>query len=154
MATFLSPPPDVAPIVIYNDGGGVVDDYLRQARVYTVEGRRVEIRGSCRSACIVALSVPTVCVAPGAEVKAHQAYDKNTGKVMPEYTARLLEALPPAIQRRLEGHVQVNYTTDATLTYTQLVQLGVRPCKGPVPREQLPFTVAMKLRLQNWRLWP
>ena len=91
MSPFLYPPPDIKqPVVIYNDGGGLVTKYFEQAYRYKMEGRRVEIRGSCRSACILALSVPNVCVSPAAEVKAHNAYEKYTGVRRPDVTEEML----------------------------------------------------------------
>jgi hypothetical protein len=74
MQDFLHTPLGSAPVAIIEDGGGYVTEYQRKAQQYTFEGRRVEIRGSCRSACVLALSVPDVCVAPGAVVRAHHAY--------------------------------------------------------------------------------
>jgi phage baseplate assembly protein gpV len=129
MGAFLSPPADVRqPVVIYNDSGGIVIDYEKAAARYRLEGRKVEIRGSCRSACILALSVPTVCVSPGAIVKAHHAYEVGTRTPRVDVTERMLGELPPKISQRLSGKVDVNYNTSATLTYTQLVSLGVASC--------------------------
>ncbi len=71
--SFLFPPPPPAAIVIVDDGGGVIADYRRAAIKYNLEGREVRIAGSCRSACLLALSVKKVCVWPEAEVKDHLA---------------------------------------------------------------------------------
>jgi|688.fasta_scaffold83389_8 hypothetical protein len=129
MGAFLHPPADVRqPVVIISDGGGIVIDYEKAAARYRLEGRKVEIRGSCRSACILALSVPTVCVSPGAIVKAHHAYEVGTRTPRVDVTERMLGELPPKISQRLSGKVDVNYNTSATLTYTQLVSLGVASC--------------------------
>jgi hypothetical protein len=128
MATFLAPPPGNSPVVITNDGGGLVNKYFEQAYAYRIQGRRVEIRGSCRSACVLALSVPDVCVSPGAVVKAHQAYEEWTGKLRPDYTEAMLDRLPPKIKTALSGKIQRNYTADSILTYDELRALGVADC--------------------------
>lgn len=126
---FLYPPPDVRqPVVIYEDGGGLVDKYIAQAHQYALENRRVEIKGSCRSACTLALSVPSVCVAPGAVVKMHQAYEIYSGRERPDITNKMLNELPVNIRQRLEGHISRDYTAEATLTYDDLRHLGIPDC--------------------------
>lgn len=128
MSQFLSPPPNHAPVAIYNDGGGLVENYIQQAYKYRLEGRAVQIRGSCRSACLMALSVPKVCVSPGAVVKAHHAYEQNTGKVREDYTSRMLSELPSSIRNKLNGKITVAYNPEATLDYAELRKLGVSDC--------------------------
>lgn len=76
MTGFLYAPPNISePVVITNDGGGLVEHYAQIAIEYGLEKRRVEIRGSYRSACSLALGIPTVCVGPGAQVMFHHAYE-------------------------------------------------------------------------------
>ena len=58
MGDFTAPPPNNAPVAIYEDGGGLVKKYQEMAFQYKLEGRKVKILGSCRSACVLALSVP------------------------------------------------------------------------------------------------
>ncbi len=129
MSPFLYPPPSIVqPVVIKEDGGGIVTDYIKAAYDYKAQNRRVEIRGSCRSACTLALSVPNVCVGPGAVVKWHHAYEPASGAVRYDITDLMLERLPFRIRSRIQGHIQVNYNPDATLTYRQLVELGVKDC--------------------------
>jgi len=129
MSPFLYPPPNIQqPVVIYNDGGGLVTKYMDQAYRYKMEGRRVEIRGSCRSACLLALSVPNVCVSPAAEVKAHNAYEVDTGIRRPDVTREMLAELPKQIKQRLEGKIQNQYNAAATLDYYELRSLKVPDC--------------------------
>lgn len=131
MSQFLYTPPNNAPVVIYADGGGLVNNYFDKAHQYTLEGRRVEIRGSCRSACLLALSVKNVCVGPGAVVKAHHAYEQTTGAVRSDYTDRMLSELPRAVKDRLAGKIQKNYNPAATLDYSELRALGIPACGKP-----------------------
>ena len=128
MQDFIHTPPGSAPVAIYEDGGGLVETYQNKAYQYALENRVVEIHGSCRSACLLALSVPKVCVYPGAVVRAHQAYEKYTDKVRPDVTAQMLSSLPYKIKVTLEGKVQKNYTSATTLSYAELKELGVPSC--------------------------
>ena len=120
-------------IVIRNDGGGDVDEFYNQANKYTRTGQRVEIRGSCRSACTFALIVPNVCVAPGAVVKWHLAYETISKVRRYDISANMLSELPPRIKEviRLEN-LTADYNPRATLTYSQLIELGIPDCDSGV----------------------
>lgn len=128
MGDFVAPPPNHEPVAIYEDGGGLVKKYEEMAYQYRLEGRQVKILGSCRSACVLALSVPKVCVGPNAVVKAHQAYEKDTGMVRPDITAIMMSNLPVQIRQRLEPNISKYYNAKTTLRYDDLVSLGVKPC--------------------------
>lgn len=134
MQDFLHTPMGSAPVAIYEDGGGIVTAYQRKAQQYTLEGRQVEIHGSCRSACILALSVPDVCVAPGAVVKAHFAYEYYTKTIREDVTQEMLRALPYNIQNVLRANIQVKYNEGSTLTYEELKGLGIADCQHHKPR--------------------
>jgi hypothetical protein len=132
MTAFLYPPPAIEqPVIIRNDGGGVVVDYEAQLAIYKVQNRRIEIRGSCRSACTLALAAPNVCVGPGAEVKWHHAFQPTGHIVRDDVTERMLSQLPSKIQNRIRGNVTVDYNPNATLNYRQLVELGIKSCDAP-----------------------
>jgi hypothetical protein len=128
MPGFLSPPPPDYPVVITQDYGGYVAEYENAAFNYREKGVRVEIRGQCRSACTLALTVPNVCVAEGAIVAWHQAYEPNTHRLRPDVTNRMLANMPPRIKQHLEGKIQASYTTEATLNYSDLRSLGIPDC--------------------------
>ena len=128
MTGFLDAPPPPAAIIITEDRGGVVDKYYRAAYVYRTQKRRVEIRGSCRSACILALSVPNVCVAPEGLVKAHQAYDQKTGLIRPEITKQMLDRLPKQVRSALDGKIETHYSPQGTLDYNKLRSAGIPKC--------------------------
>lgn len=125
---FTTPPPNMEPVAIYDDGGGLVDKYREAAYQYRLEGRQVKILGSCRSACILALSVPNVCVGPEAVVMAHHAYGLYSGKIKPETTKAILDELPDNISQVIGPNIQKEYTRGATLTYEELLALGVPSC--------------------------
>lgn len=128
MGDFTAPPPNNAPVAIYEDGGGLVKKYQQMALQYQLEGRKVKILGSCRSACVMALSVPNVCVGQNAVVKAHMAYESDTGVRRPDITAVMMESLPVKIRQRLEPNITQEYNRKTTLYYRDLVNLGVKPC--------------------------
>ena len=130
MTGFLDMPPMPAPIVITDDRGGDVGEYSYAARLYKRQNRRVEIRGSCRSACLLALSVPNVCVTTNSVVKAHHAYEKAMGAIRYDITKQMLDTLPAAIQRALNGKIEKHYSVQATLGYFQLRLLGIRDCSA------------------------
>ena len=132
MQDFIHPPAGLEPVAIYEDGGGLVTEYQNRAIQYRLENRRVEIHGSCRSACILALSVPNVCVYPTAVVKAHHAYEKYTQKTREDITQQMMSALPTKIRNSLEHSVQTQYTPASTLTYAELRDLGVSACSQKV----------------------
>lgn len=125
---FTTPPPNMQPVAIYEDGGGLVDKYRIMAAQYRLEGRQVKILGSCRSACVLALSVPNVCVGPGAVVKAHHAYEEKSGKVRPDITASMMQDLPYNIRSKIEPNIGREYNSGSTLTYRELIGLGIPDC--------------------------
>ena len=133
---FTAPPPNMEPVAIYNDGGGLVEQYRLAAYKYRMEGRQVKILGSCRSACVLALSVPNVCVGPDAVVKAHHAYEKNTGVVRVDITESMMRELPDNIRREIEPNIQRQYNSGATLTYRKLLALGVPDCNNAHPQKK------------------
>jgi len=124
---FINPPND-GPVVIYNDGGGVVTSYQNAVYRYNYSHRRVEIRGSCRSACTLALAVNNVCVGPGAILKWHHAYNPQTGAPVYSVTNDMMAMTPTKIRRLVEPNIGINYNPNATLNYQQLVALGVPDC--------------------------
>jgi len=121
-------PPSSGPVVIVNDGGGLVDRYKNAVYRYSLEKRRVEIRGSCRSACTLALAVPTTCVGPGAVLKWHHAYNQDTGIPVYSVTQEMMAMTPSNVRRVVEPNIGIEYNEGATLTYRQLVRLGVPDC--------------------------
>lgn len=132
MGVFIAPPPSAQQaIVIYDDRGGEVTDYEWAMNKYNAENRRVEIRGSCRSACTMALGVKNVCVGRDAVLKWHHAYEKSTGIVREDVTNIMLSYMPPRIRAQLNGKIEKHYNPSATLNYDQLVSLGIKSCDAP-----------------------
>ena len=142
MTGFLDAPPAPAAIVITEDGGVQLDKFAYAAAQYRKEHRRVVIDGSCRSACCLALSVQDVCVTPRAAVKFHYAYEFGTYRPRYDIINQMLSVIPTSIRIAVDGHLQRNYSAQATLYYSELKSLGIRDCasRGATPnfRAQTP----------------
>lgn len=59
------------PIVILNDRGGNVMEAIKHRNQLARSGRPVEVRGYCRSACTIYITLPNACLGPGATVGFH-----------------------------------------------------------------------------------
>ena len=128
MFDFIFPPDDVKPIIILDDRGGRVSDYIKAAQNYTDQGREVRIIGLCWSACSLALSVPNVCVGPMATVMFHDAYNLTSGQTDSAATKYLLDRLPVKIQKAVGGMIQKDFHAEATLDAEKLMTLGIKKC--------------------------
>lgn len=72
------PAPTEVPIFdrvrVTNNPGGVVDNFLKDAMKFLMDGAVIEIEGECSSACTLFTTVPTACVLPGAKLRFHAPY--------------------------------------------------------------------------------
>jgi hypothetical protein len=73
-------------VVIANDGGGNVENYLSERRRLEHLGLPIEIRGRCASACVIFYSLPTACMASGARLEFHAV--SGGGPLGPSVQAR------------------------------------------------------------------
>ena len=128
MFDFILPPEDHKPVVILDDRGGRVSDYVTMAERYTNEGREVRIIGLCWSACSLALSVPNVCVGSMATIMFHDAYDLKTGKINLEVTRDILSRLPPKIKNEISKTISKDFHAESTLDAPALLKMGVKKC--------------------------
>lgn len=142
MGFFLTyvPPPEI--VVVNHDYGGYVRLYEEMVARYISEGRRIEIKGMCSSACTLVLTAPGACVTKSGEAAWHHAFDPETNRTMPEVTNRMLEKLPPKLREYLDGKIQREYMPETTLGHDQLVALGVKSCDEPVKKEPAIMTEA------------
>ena len=141
MLGFLTPPPDIRqPVIIEQDRGGLVAVYQKAVMQYNSENRRVEIRGSCNSACTLALGVKNVCVGKGAIIRWHHAYDSSTGIRRSDITREMLSQIPFKVAQRVGPYISVDYNEHTTLNYAQLLQLGIADCDGYNPTVQVSVT--------------
>ena len=128
MFDFIFPPDDVKPIIILDDRGGRVSNYIKAAQNYTDQGREIRIIGLFWSACSLALSVPNVCVGPMATVMFHDAYNLTSGQTDSAATKYLLDRLPVKIQKAVGGMIQKDFHAEATLDAEKLMTLGIKKC--------------------------
>jgi hypothetical protein len=133
MGGFTEIPPKMDSVVITYDGGGLVAEYKKAAMLYRLQGREVKIAGVCRSACLYALSVPKVCVFPGAIVSAHYVTDIDKGLPRERETEMMLQDLPKRVADVLRPYIEKKFTRGATLTADQMVKLGIKRCNGKDP---------------------
>ncbi|MTH78968.1 hypothetical protein GL286_14650 [Paracoccus aestuariivivens] len=71
------------PIVIANDRGGNVVRTMQRRQELEASGRPVEIRGYCRSACTMYITMRNACLGPGATVGFHAPRIPNTHIIPP-----------------------------------------------------------------------
>ena len=138
--SYLHPPPGDAPVVVYKDVGGYVDQYDRQTALYFQTNREVRLH-ECRSACTLALALPNVCVYPGSQLKFHKAYNPETRDANDSVSDAMMAAYPVAVRQRL-GQLTRNYKV---LTGSELIRLGVRDCNAP----QQPRVMVARARLKD-----
>lgn len=118
--------------IIRNDGGGVVSEYMRTVRAAIITGQRVEIEGSCDSACTLWLAV--ACVRPNARLGFHGPSSGLYGIGLPpaEHDRIALEMArfyPPQIARWfLAGPTKqvlgMTYISGATA-----IEMGAEKCR-------------------------
>ena len=120
---YLSPPPNLQPVIVYKDTGGLVSDYEAQTELYRRTNREVRLH-ECRSACTLALSLPNVCVYPDAQVKFHQAYNALTRETDLGVSDKLFNSYPAPVRARL-GYLTRQYKV---LSGRELIALGMRNC--------------------------
>jgi hypothetical protein len=71
-----------ANVRIYDDRGGQIGEYLAKYQALRVSGEKVEIDGTCASACTMLLGVvprDRICVTPQATLVFHAAWDPTPG---------------------------------------------------------------------------
>lgn len=59
------------PIVIMDNKGGNVMEAIKYRNQLARSGRPVEVRGYCRSACTIYITLPNACLGPNAKVGFH-----------------------------------------------------------------------------------
>jgi hypothetical protein len=95
------PPPQIEQqVIVRNNHGGLVDQYLAQSREWEYQGKRIRIGGFCNSACTLYLHNNNACVeGPSTRIGFHAArslwgeaghpiigpIDENSTQVMMNY---------------------------------------------------------------------
>lgn len=108
---------------IFDDPGGWIGEYLVEAQITP----DVEILGLCASACTIFLSVPDVCISPGAELGFHSAYDDD-GTLNPSGSQAMLSSYPRAIRAWVERHHALDSKNLTFMSGREAIALGVPSC--------------------------
>ena len=112
-------------VLIDNDMGGVVGDYLAKYHRIAAAGERVVIRHDCVSACTLVLTLPhwEVCAMPGARLGFHAASDTIGGPADIPGSIWLFKHYPPAVR---DWILSLPITT--TVRYRSAESVGIAPC--------------------------
>lgn len=89
LCTDRRPPPETEPYMIVNDGGGQLISAEADRADLLKWGGRVEVRGFCRSACVIFTTLPNACIGPAATIGFHGS-NVNAGPIGSQQMARYL----------------------------------------------------------------
>jgi hypothetical protein len=98
-----------ANVRIYDDPGGQIGRYLAKYQALRASGERVEIDGTCASACTMLLGVVPrnrICVTPRATLVFHAAWDPTPGgpAVSNAGTRILWSSYPSDVRKWISRH--------------------------------------------------
>ena len=113
------------------DGGGWIHEYRDKVWLANIRGERVEIRGTCISACTMWLGAKNLCVAPEAMFWFHAARDPIVGWPDPGGSALMMSMYPRAVSlwAQQEGALRrVEFSVRHMLTGEDLIAMGVPKC--------------------------
>lgn len=114
------------------DNGGRIGDYIEE--VVHAKGMN-PISTVCKSACTILFGSSHHCILPGTVAYFHPAHkswdlEENPWKAMDRQGTLAMKTFYP---RKLRAYTDAHHFWDdpdwKTLEYTQLVSLGVRPCR-------------------------
>lgn len=76
-------------IDVFNNSGGNVLQMVQRREDLARSGKRVRIRGYCRSACTMLITLPNACLGPNARVGFHAPRIPNTS-IIPPYVDQIM----------------------------------------------------------------
>jgi hypothetical protein len=104
----LGPAPATATVRIANDTGGQIGPYLTKYRALRASGERVEIDGTCASACTMLLGIiprNRICITPRASLLFHSAWDMEGDQAVTSEGNRILwSTYPESVRRWIKSH--------------------------------------------------
>ncbi|WP_245861024.1 hypothetical protein [Rhodobacter maris] len=118
-------------LIVSADGGGYLarrSDRIAQMRA---TGQRVEIRGTCISACTMYLSLPNVCVTPSAVLGFHGP--SENGRPLPprdfEYWSQVMAAnYAEPLRSWFLSTARYNTSGYYQISGAQLIRMGYQQC--------------------------
>ena len=115
--------PATATVMIANDTGGQIGPYLAKYRALRASGERVEIDGTCASACTMLLGIiprNRICVTPSASLVFHSAWDmEGDQRVTSEGNRILWSTYPESVRRWIKSHGGLHSETITERTRTR-----------------------------------
>jgi hypothetical protein len=97
-----------ATVRIHDDGGGQIGPYLAKYRALRASGERVEIDGTCASACTMLLGIVPrnhICITPRAALIFHSAWDMQGDQAVTSDGNRILwSTYPESVRRWIRSH--------------------------------------------------
>jgi hypothetical protein len=97
-----------AAITIGDDGGGQIGAYLAKYRALRASGQRIEIDGTCASACTMVLGLiprDRICVTPHARLVFHSAWDAaGDTAVAADGNHILFSSYPESVRQWIKRH--------------------------------------------------
>jgi hypothetical protein len=118
-------------LIVNSDRGGKLGQRSREIRSLRAEGKRVELRGTCLSACTMYLSLPNVCVSSSARLGFHgptrngqqlsqREFDHWSDVMADNYREPLRSWFLTQARYTTSGYVQVSGS--------ELIQMGYPQC--------------------------
>ena len=124
-----------APLVVGNNPGGLVVQFLGQEQTLEAQGRGVVVVGRCASACTVVLHNPNVCVTPGGSFMFHKVFLARPtpqgllrGPDDEQTTAVLWSMYPSGVQAWINAHGGLR-DQPLIMSAQQAWAAGVRRCQ-------------------------
>lgn len=126
---------DDAPVRPYgplpHDRGGAIHRYVMTIQDANVRGDRVEIKGTCVSACTMLLGARDVCVHADAMLWFHAAYNPDTRVIDAGATRKMALYWGAAVTdwaRSVGATEGLAFTRRRALSAEEAIRLGVRSC--------------------------
>lgn len=123
-------------VIITNDRGGLIPDYIERARAYDRAGTLVVLDGLCASACTIFLTMRRVCVTERARLRFHAS--SIDGVILPDGNAMMreqYERVSPRLARWFDREAAHRIDGDtALLRLRDLQRMGAaRGCRVVTP---------------------
>lgn len=120
-------------LIVNNDLGGSVEERLTMIAALRIEGRRVEIRGQCASACTMYLGLPNTCVSRSSRLGFHGPQSQYYGISLPpdefEYWSRVMASnYPASIAQWFMSQARETTMGLITISGAQAIKMGAQAC--------------------------
>lgn len=133
ICTIAAPMAAQSALIVRNDLGGSVEKRLTMITALRLEGRRVEIRGNCASACTMYLGLPNACVSRASRLGFHGPQSQFYGISLPpqefEYWSRVMASnYPDKIARWFMADARETTLGLITISGAQAIKMGAHAC--------------------------